>query len=210
MKEYGNFRYYYPPRPATKTPPSGIPTYERMGFWAQPKLNGSCALLFTNGSEWKLMGRHNNTFTRQLIPGEQLTSLHRGAGWMVLVGEYMNKSQRDGKGDLFDGKFVIFDILVHNGKYLVGSTFEKRQELLDTLYESSSYDGFIDHVRGACYRVKNLRAGFTNAYDKAVKVGMYEGLVMKRPTGTLETGLREANNTGWQVKVRKATKNYEY
>jgi hypothetical protein len=39
---------------------------------------------------------------------------------------------------------------------------------------------------------------------------MYEGLVMKRPTGTLETGMREANNTGWQVKVRKATKNYEY
>jgi ATP-dependent DNA ligase len=122
----------------------------------------------------------------------------------------MNKSQRDGKGDLFDGKFVIFDILVHNGKYLVNSTFEHRQELLDTLYNASPYDNFIDHVKGSCYRVRNLRSGFSQAYDTATNVGMYEGLVMKRPSGKLETGLREANNTGWQVKVRKATKNYEY
>lgn len=30
--DYNSFRYYYPPRPEVKSPPSGLDTYERMGF----------------------------------------------------------------------------------------------------------------------------------------------------------------------------------
>jgi hypothetical protein len=210
MKEYNSFKYIFPPRPETRTPPTGLGTYERMGFIAQPKLNGSCALLFTNGSQAKLMGRHNNTFVRQLIPEETLCSLHRGAGWMVLVGEYMNKSQRDSKGNLFNARLVIFDILVHNGKHLVGSTFGQRQALLDSLYDTKPYDDFISSIGGPLYRVNNITQDFTGNYTRATGVQMYEGLVLKRPTGSLENGMREANNTGWQVKIRKPTKNYSY
>jgi ATP-dependent DNA ligase len=211
MREYSTFKYIYPPRPATKAPATGLSTYERMGFIAQPKLNGYCAVLFTDGESVKIMGRHNNVFSRELIDRDHLRRLHKGSGWMVLVGEYMNKSQRDGQKKLFDGVFVIFDILVHNGQHLVKSTFIERQRLLDKLYgDGEDHDDFTTFISPSVYRAKNFTADFDKLWKKATTVQMYEGFVLKRPSGILENGLREANNTGWMVKIRKPTKNYSY
>jgi ATP-dependent DNA ligase len=141
---------------------------------------------------------------------EDLKRLHRGAGVMVLVGEYLNKSQKDFKGRPLAG-FVIFDILVYNGKHLLGSTFQERQELLDTLFPfGNSFDRFMDNVSQNVYRAKNFTSDFESLWKEATKVQMYEGFVLKRPNGILENGFREANNTGWQLKIRKPTKNYKY
>jgi len=209
MKEYTG-KYLYPPRPATKAPSSGLPTYERMGYIAQPKLNGSCGVLFLDGKVAKLMGRHNNQLSREVIDREKLKSLHRGSGWIVLVGEYMNKSQKDRSGKIFAG-FVIFDILVYGGKLLRGTTFSERQEILDSLYApQGDYDEYLSILGPGLFRVKNFTTGFSSRWLQLTKVPMYEGFVLKRPGGILEEGLRENNNTGWQLKIRKATKNYKY
>lgn len=207
---YDSFRYYFPPRPEIKCPQSSIGTYERMGFWAQPKLNGSCGLIFTTPTSQKLMGRHQDTFARNLIPNEDFARIHRGMGYQVLVGEYLNKSKRNGLNQVFNGCFVVFDILVHNGTYLIGSSFSDRQNLLDSLYTTTHYDDYIDRISNNIYRVKNFTSGFDSLYREMTKVDMYEGLVMKRANGILEAGLRPNNNTGWQIKCRKATKNYTY
>lgn len=210
MKDYDSMKYIYPPRPSTVAPPSGLKTYERMGFVAQPKMNGSCAVLFLDGTTARSMGRHNNTFAREIISKENLKTLHRGAGWMVVVGEYMNKSQKNSKGKPFTG-FVVFDILVHNGKHLLGTTFLERQKLLDTLFPlGNSYDDYIDEVGTSAYRVKNIASNFVESWNRITRTQMYEGFVLKRPDGILENGFREANNTGWQLKIRKPTKNYKY
>jgi len=210
MKNFDSFSYIYPPRPATKVPSTGLNTYENMGFIAQPKLNGSCGVLSTNGIEVKLMNRHKSSFARELINKDHLRQLHRGSGWTVLVGEFMNKSKRDRKGNLFNGVFVIFDILVYNGKHLVGSTFIERQAILDKEYPSRDYDGFISSVSQNVYRVNNFVSDFGSKWNDIIKTDMYEGWVMKRPSGKLEKGIRENNNTGWQLKCRKPTKNYQY
>lgn len=208
--DYPSFRYIYPPRPETKSPPSGLPTYERMGFVAQPKLNGSCAVLFLDGKSSRMMGRHNNVFAREIIDPEHLKRLHRGNGWLVLVGEYMNKSQKDSRGKVLNG-FVIFDVLVHNGKHLHGTTFLDRQRLLDTLFPSASdHDDFIENVSPSVYRAKNFSANFSELWKKAVKVEMIEGFVLKRASGVLDQGFKSSNNTGWQVKIRRSSKNYSY
>jgi hypothetical protein len=39
---------------------------------------------------------------------------------------------------------------------------------------------------------------------------MVEGFILKRKSGKLEMMTREQNNTGWQVKVRKPTANYQF
>ena len=210
MEAYTNYRYLYPPRPEIKSPQSGLKTYERMGFIAQPKLNGSCSLLFTDSLSHKLMNRHQESFARELIPKEDLMRLHRGSGYQVLVGEYMNKSKKDSKGKLFNGCIVLFDILVHNGQYLTGTTFEERQELLASLYPGNSYDDYLYSVSDNVYRVKNFKADFESNYKAITKTDMYEGFVLKRPSGILEYGFRPANNTGWQLKIRKPTKNYSF
>lgn len=216
MQPYNDFRYYFPPRPEVKSPTSGLATYERMGFIGQPKLNGSCSELFTNSSlhtdssHMRFMGRHQETFARELIPREDLAALHKGQGWQVLVGEYMNKSKKDGNGKTFNGCLVLFDILVHKGQYLTGTNFLERQELLDTLFPTSPYDKWIDQVSKNVYRVKNFKSNFVILYNEIVQIDMYEGWVLKRPSGILEAGLRPGNNTGWQLKIRKPTKNYSY
>lgn len=211
MRPYSAFSYIYPPRPETKSPPSGLKTYERMGFIGQPKLNGSNATLYTDGSAIKFMGRDNNTFVSQLIKPEHLKALHRGAGWTVVCGEYMNKSKKDGKGKTFNGVFVIFDILVLNGRHLVGSSVQERQDILDNLYPyKEHFDEYISYVSPSVYRVHNFTVGFDSIYSRVIKIDMYEGWVLKRPSGKLENGVRQGNNMGWQLKVRKETRNYSY
>lgn len=216
MQPYDNFRYYFPPRPEVKSPQSGLSTYERMGFWGSPKLNGSCSMLYTNSSLYtdsahmKFMGRHQDTFAREIIPREDLAALHKGSGWQILVGEYMNKSKKDANGKTFNGCLVLFDILVHKGQYLTGTTYEERQELLEFLFPSSNYDKWIDQVSKNVYKVKNFKSNFVALYNEIVEIDMYEGWVLKKPTALLEMGLRPLNNTGWQIKIRKSTKNYSY
>jgi len=208
---YLEYKYIYPPRPETKSPSSGLKTFEKMGFIAQAKLNGSCAILFTDGSAVRLMGRHADTFSRELIPDSHLAKLHRNSGWTVLVGEYMNKSQRDGKGKLFNATFVIHDILVHESLYLLGKTLAERQQLLDTLYpETAPFDKFIHQVGDSTYRIKNHTQDLDALWKEVTKVEMYEGFVLKRPDAPLDQGFRPNNNSGWQLKIRKPTKNYSY
>ena len=173
-------------------------------------MNGSCGVLILDGSTSKIMGRHNNHFAREAVPKEVLSKAHRGAGYMVVTGERMDKSKKDGNKKTFTG-FVIFDILVFNGKHLIGSTFEERQNLLDTLYPTTTYfDKYIDKISDSIYRAKNFKSNFTEIWKDLTSIDMYEGFVLKKPTGKLENGFREANNTGWQIKCRKPTKNYSY
>lgn len=210
MQSYSDMRYIFPPRPEIKTPVSGLPTYERMGFIGQPKLNGSCAELYLGMDRMKFMNRHQASFARNLIPEEDLLRLHRGSGPMVLCGEYMNKSKRDGNGQLFNGCLVLFDILVYNGQYLTGTSFLERLALLDSLFPTTPYDKWIDQVSKNVYRVKSFESGFSELYKEIVQIDMYEGWVLKKPGGILEAGFRPANNMGWQLKARKPTKNYSY
>ena len=207
--KYSEFKYLYPPRPALKAPRTSITKFVELGFIAQPKLNGSCGVLFTDGERVIFMNRHKSPFAKYSIPQEELKKLHRGEGWLVLVGEHMNKSQKDGKKKLFNGKFVIFDILVYSGQHLVGTTFSQRQELLDQLYETQPFDTWISQISSSIFRVNNLQNAEEH-WENLTQTGMYEGYVFKRKDGKLDLGFNSGNNSGWQIKIRKPTKNYSY
>jgi len=204
---YSSFRYYYPPRPETVVPQASLPLFENKGYIWQPKLNGSCALIFTNGKEVRLMSRHKDTFTYNHMKNEEMLLLQRN-GWTVLAGEYMNKGQKGFDGKVFNLKFVIWDILVHSGTYLIGTTVAYRMELIDTLYPSTPYDGWIEKVSENIYKAKCFTTGIAKMYAEIIKIGMYEGFVGKKATAKLEMGMHANNNRGWMVKCRKPTKNY--
>jgi len=208
---YDTFRYLFPPRPESKTPPETLDRFEEMGMVGQAKLNGSCSVLFTNGKQVFFYNRHKEQFKNKLlIDKEELARLHRGEGWMVLVGEYMNKSQRDINNNLFNGKFVIWDILVFNGLQLVGMDLDKRLNLLANMYDTTSYDPYIRRISANCFIVETFTENFKILWQNIVKIEMYEGWVLKRPSAKLEDGNRVANNVHWQLKCRKETKNYGY
>jgi ATP-dependent DNA ligase len=210
MRDYSSFQYIYPPRPEVVAPPGHEVTLEET-HWGQPKMDGSFSILATDGKELHFMNRHKEEFSNKLlIKPEEMKAMHRGKGWIYLVGEYMNKSKKGADGKTFNGKFVLVDILVYENLWLIGMTFEERQNLLDKIFSSTKHDGWIEKISENCFRAINVKGNLTENWKKLVKVDMYEGMVYKRANAKLETSFKEKNNTGWQLKIRKPTKNYSY
>lgn len=210
--KYASFRYIYPPRPKNPIPNTELSFWDNGSLIAQPKLNGSNCLIFTNGVKHIAMNRHNGRMTNFQIKDEEIAALYKGTGgWTVLNGEYMNKSKQDETRTAFNHKFVIFDILVDDGDYLVGKTFEERIALLDSMFgqEDSEKDYLYVISENVC-RVKSYLSGFNMLYDRLTPIDMIEGLVMKRKNARLEMGNTELNNVKSQIKCRKETKNYKY
>jgi hypothetical protein len=189
-----------------------------LDFWdddsliAQPKLNGSNCLIFTNGVKSVVMNRHNQRLTNFRLSDEEVKDIYRGSGgWTVLNGEYMNKNKSDETGQSFNHKFVIFDILAYDGDYLVGKTFEERVQLLDILYDKvDSEKEYLYKNSENVYRVKSYTGDFKSIFDKLTPIDMIEGLVMKRKNAKLELGTSELNNTKSQIKCRKKCNSYRY
>ena len=119
-----------------------------------------------------------------------------------------NEGGAAGVAGEINNKFVIFDILVHEGKYLLGTTFKERQRLLDNLYPTKEYDAWVTQISQDVYRAKNFTTNIPALYKEIIKIDMYEGFVGKKDEGVLEMGMNDGNNKGWQVKARKPTKNY--
>jgi hypothetical protein len=211
MAKYLNYRYIFPPRPKNAIPDTELEFWDNGSLIAQPKLNGSNCVIFTNGEKTIVMNRHNQRLTNFNISENEIKDIYRGEGWMILNGEYMNKSKSDENNQVFNHKFVIFDILGFNGDYLVGKTFEERIQLLDSIYgQVDSEKEYLFKVTENVYRVKSYVGDFKSLYDKLTPIDMIEGLVMKRKNARLELGTSENNNTKSQLKCRKATKNYKY
>lgn len=210
--KYDKYIFIFPPRPKNAISPDDLNFWDNGTLICQPKLNGSNCLIFTNGVKVIVMNRHNQRLTNFQLSDDEVKNLYRGdGGWLVLNGEYLNKSKMDETGQPFNHKFVIFDILCYDGDYLVGKTFEERINLLDTLYDQNdSEKDYLYNISTNVYRVKSYRGGFKDFFDKYTPIDIIEGVVLKRANARLEVGASEQNNVKSQLKSRKATKNYKY
>jgi len=209
--KYNSYRYIYPTRPQNAIPSTDLNYYDDGSFIGQPKLNGSNATIYTDGVKVIIMNRHNDRLTRFEINDEEILALYKGTGgWMVLNGEYMNKSKRD-ENSVFNHKFVIFDILVNDGDYLIGKTFKQRVELLDEMFGKVECEkDYLWGISNNVYRVKSYANNFSMLFDTLTPIDMIEGLVLKRKNARLEMGNTELNNTKSQVKARKKCNSYKF
>ena len=210
---YIKFSYIYPPRPKNAIQSSDLDFWENNdNMIAQCKLNGSNCSIYTNGDIYVVMNRHGQRLTNFKLSESEIKSLYKGTGgWMLLNGEYLNKSKKDENNKIFNHKFIIFDILINDGDYLVGKTFENRINILDNLYgKTDSEKPYLYSISENVYRVKSYTSGFNKIYDEVTKVDMMEGIVMKKKCAKLESSGSSDNNSRGQVKVRKKTKNYAY
>ena len=108
-------------------------------------------------------------------------------------------------------KFVIFDILVNAGDYLIGKTFEQRIKLLDEMFGQNECEkDYLFGISDNVYRVKSYENNFNMLFDKLTPIDLIEGLVLKRKNARLEMGNTELNNTKSQIKARKPTLNYKF
>ena len=164
MLPYRKFRYYYPPRPDLALPPSTLNTYNSTQWVAEAKLNGSNGTVYANKNEVQIYNRHAEEFKGFRVDVIHLLPLDKG--WVVVNGEYMNKSQKDLNGILFNHKFVIFDILVYESKYLIGTTFEERLKLLNQIFKpTKKYDPYLWQLTNDVYLVKPIKKDFEKHFE---------------------------------------------
>ena len=207
--DYTKYSYLYPPRPEAKIPAGMIKFYDKRGWWSQAKLNGTCSVIFTNGSEFHIKTRHNDEHKAWEPKPEHIEffkSTTKDGKWNVFVAELMHN-----KSPLLKDVLYVFDILVWNGNTFMQSSipFAARQELLEKIIPGNEQDLWYEHNK-FIVRARNFVGDSKALYDRITEVPYVEGLVMKNPTATLDLCYKEDNNTGWQVKCRKVTKNYGF
>ena len=217
--EYQEYKYLYPPRPEQTTKYTELDKYDNGQFIAQPKYNGTCCVAFISKDSIKIMNRHKGLITSD-YSNIDFKGLHSGKGWMVLCGEFLNKNKKGEHKESFNLKFIIWDILVYNGEYLINTTLEYRLGLLDKLFPCSKSvvtdKGMVKYNHICVTRYKNVYKApayiqyFSDLYQDIVDTDLYEGLVLKRKDAKLSFGFTEKNNNSWQIKCRKPTKNYDF
>ena len=212
--KYTEYRYLWPPRPDRKIPPTNLDQLERMRWWGQAKFNGTlCTMYVTPDGDTLAMGRHGPDHKLAWQPGPAWQAFVNtlAPGWHVFVGELLNDKVKGGPR----GVIVLFDMLVEDGEYLVGTTLRERFHRLTEMLNLYNRDARLElthrEYNEGVWLVENRARAFTEwfaALDRAPD--MIEGLVFKSPDGRLQPCGRSASNSAWQVKCRRPTANKSF
>lgn len=129
-----------------------------------------------------------------------------GQGWYVFVAELLHSKVKGGPRDTN----YIFDVLVADGEYLVGKSFEERQAILDSIFPDSIGETVSHRIINANTWVAKLHdEDFRDLFD-GLSADEDEGIVIKDPAAKLALCSRELANQTWQVKIRKKHANYSF
>jgi hypothetical protein len=219
MIPYLNFNYIYPPRPEYKIPPKDLDTFDTGEYVVQPKYNGTCCIVFTNGTEVYVYNRHKSPMS-WYSPDIDFKGLAQSDQWYVYTGEYLNKGKLGENGTKEKDKFIIWDILVWADQYLIGDDLLTRINLLEETYpcqRAKVSEGGLEMYEHLChtnlngiYKAPSYMNGFSKLFEDISKTDLYEGLVLKKIESKLSYGFQMLNNQDWQIKCRKPTKVYHF
>jgi len=209
-RKYIRYQYIFPPRVEYKILPESLNKYDDNTYYAQVKLDGSNCSIYVDGKLNYIKNRHDGDLSLFRLKDNEMNKLHQGEGFDMFVGEYMNKSKKDKNNNIFNHKFVIFDVIVNKGKHLTGSTYIERYNMLKNMFELEDYDEYFWKISDNIFLVKSFEDNFYERFKEIIKIDMLEGFVLKRKTGKLERGTREKNNIGWAIKARKGCLNYTF
>ncbi|MGI9571376.1 MAG: hypothetical protein ACR2PH_16915 [Desulfobulbia bacterium] len=206
LSDYTKYDYLYPPRPEKKIPASVLGFYEKRGWHAQVKKNGTCNIIFVGPDGVLFKTRHNDDH-RQWTPNKATVDFFKQfPAWTVFVAELMHNKTKHIKDVNY-----INDILVYNGEYLVGKTYAERQELLQSIIPACIGETYSHNIINEnIWVAKNWSGDLTSIWDIAQKYDEDEGLVLKRPNSKLTHCFKNNSNSNWLVKCRKGTKNYGF
>lgn len=202
--KYSDYAFLWPPRPETKIAKPMLGFYQRRGFLAQKKKNGTCTLIFAKGDQVIFKTRHNEDH-KLWAPLEEHRRFFAGEkNWNVFVAELLHSKVSGGpKHELY-----IHDQIVRDGVQLVGETFSNRQAALLAKFSGGKPEDDLYRLTPKITLAKNFAANFTQMFDTLKKED--EGLVLKDPNAPLRSCIKPNSNAGWQVKCRIGHKNYSF
>lgn len=205
LPKYDGESFLFPPRPETAIPKAMLGYYEKKGWIAQVKKNGTCSEIFVSpGRKVRSLTRHNETHKLwDFTPGSRLIFEQMDEGHHVLVAELLNNKVAGGTKDTM----YIHDILVHHGLCLIGTTYEERHDLLKELFLRGGEEEAVGHwvLNDHAWLARNYTSGFRKLFDSLTSAEE-EGLVLKDLKGKLTF----KDNDEWCVKCRRSTKNFGF
>lgn len=209
---YGQF--LYPPRPERKIAPHNIAEWEKRGWVADLKKNGTGNVVSVGPDGVVTAKRRDRTDHKQWQPRpEVLQAFRRLPPHSVCATELLHNKVRGLRDILY-----IHDLLALDGRQLVGMTFDERRQILEEFFPTTtlSIDGHYYVIDEHTWVARIFRKSLTNLFDSLIREDGTpirdddEGIVLKNPKAKLELCLRENSNSHWQVKCRIETKNYQY
>lgn len=200
----------FPPRPWGSIPPETVSKYR--GYYAQYKYD-DIRLLIEVGREGEVT---LSTRKRQPLKSfavderlrRQFAGLRTKRGRLYL---FDGGVLRTGYGPELRKPVILWDVLVYEDRYLLGSTYEERYHLLSNLcinprkFETATGHQTAFEVGPDLWLARNFTGDFARRFESTRGMEEIEGLVLKDPAGRLEWGIREENNGSWQIRVRKAS-----
>jgi hypothetical protein len=196
-----------------------LDTFDTGEYVVQPKYNGTCCIVFTNGTEVYVYNRHKQPMA-WYSPDIDFKGLAHSDQWYVYTGEYLNKGKLGESGVKEKDKFIIWDILVWANQYLIGDDLLTRINLLEETYPCQRgkigenglemYEHLCQTNLNGIYKAPSYMNGFLKLFEDISKTDLYEGLVLKKIESKLSYGFQMLNNHDWQIKCRKPTKVYHF
>jgi len=202
---YDSYRYIEPPRAEAKVMEVTLDFYEKRKWLAQVKKNGTNSVIYVPP---KFEGRPFAKTRHPEDPDHKVWEFSQasikaftdiqGKSWHVFNVELLHS-----KGNGIRDTNYVHDVLVYAGTYLVGSTVQQRQDILQHLFDTQSLKGPNSHleVNKNTWIVKNHKRSFRNLFARLENED--EGLVLKNPEGKLLI----KDNASWAVKCRHPNKN---
>lgn len=235
-------QYIYPPRPRAAIPRDQINYVlgENSTWIAQLKYNDSrCMVKYLPGGKIELWNRHGEKFRNYTCPEElhnQLTKLHTTLNLNQDKISILDGGLLDAKHPAIKDTIVIWDILVHNGNHLLGTTYQERKGIIipDVLEPWTHHVPTIGPITFGLKIDDNLfipechpQTEWANLWgivdhankpytvgkptDKNYKISpLLEGLVFKNPQGELSLGYKEQNNSDWIMRSRVHTGRHKF
>jgi ATP-dependent DNA ligase len=195
-------------------PPSSLERFK--GFVAQYKYDDIRTLFhFHRGGEISLLSRKLEPVKEYRLTSRMaraFQSLELDPSQIhVLDGGVMRHLRVHGQNPI-----VVWDILVHNGQYLLGTTYAERYQLLRELagepaeFESATGRKIGLTISNELWLAPIFTGNFRELFEKVSDLSPVEGLLLKNAHARLESGFKEVNNSRWQIKIRKPKKHYMY
>ena len=202
---YDSFRFIKPPRAEEVIPPNMLSFYESQSWVAQVKMNGAYNVIFCNTGEKKLIalnreGKPHKAWNWTEESADAFWTLPK-KGWYVFCAELLHS-----KGPEIKDTNYLHDVLVWEGRHLIGYPYKDRWPLLKKAFKKASTQEDLHYniVNQKTWLAKTFwHADFRAIYD-SLDSPLEEGLVLKNPKVGLDSPI------SWQVKCRRKTKNFEF
>lgn len=202
-------QYIYPPRPKTAVPYGvAVDTFRNPRWVAQAKLNGQRNLIYISPDGGIILwNRHHEHHLNYKLPewlaAQILQHVKRTPGHCVVLDSELLHA----KDSSIKNTICIYDVLVKDGEYLLGSTYDQRYQMLMEMTDAASYtpNDVAHKLTDNLWVSRNYYAHEWDERWKLTAVSWIEGFVFKKIDVRLQPGFSEDNNSSWMIRCRKPT-----